>query len=78
MFAPSMESVEVVREWLKASGIDEKRIMLSDTRAWLGFDSTASEAGRLFSSEFYEYEHATRDQVAAACDSYVSLPSNPL
>ncbi len=71
MFAPSEETVSVVREWLVASGISADRITHSDNQAWFAFDATTEEAEALLHTEYHEYEHAPTGSVAAACDAYV-------
>ena len=55
-FAPSEETIETVKTWLESAGIGRHRLAESTSRGWLGFDLTASEAERLFGTEYYEYE----------------------
>lgn len=71
MFAPSEETVAIVREWLVLSGISVERITNSDNKAWLAFDATTEEAEALLHAEYHEYEHATTGNAAASCDAYV-------
>ena len=61
--------MQVVRDWLVESGIAKSRIAHSDTKGWFAFEATTAEVEKLFNAEFYGYEHATKNKVAAACDS---------
>jgi tripeptidyl-peptidase-1 len=68
MFAPSEETVAIVRDWLIESGIGKHRIVHSDNKGWLAFDGTAEEVENLFKAEYHTFEHSSGDRVAAACD----------
>jgi tripeptidyl-peptidase-1 len=74
MFAPAPESVEMVKEWLVASGIDLERVRMSKSRNWLTFDATASEAERLLQTEYHLYKHDGGHE-HIACQDY-SIPSH--
>ncbi|PQE33518.1 hypothetical protein CJF32_00003388 [Rutstroemia sp. NJR-2017a WRK4] len=75
MFAPSMEAIETVRNWLVGSGIESDRIVHSDTKGWYAFDATAGELEKLLKTQYFTYEHSSKDELAAACDEY-HLPAN--
>jgi hypothetical protein len=70
MFAPSEESVQAVREWLVASGIEDDAIVHSDNKGWLAFDVPARQAEDLFQTEYHEHVHSTSGQVRVGCDEY--------
>jgi tripeptidyl-peptidase-1 len=68
MFAPSTEAIETVRNWLVGSGIESNRIVHSDTKGWYAFDATAGELEKLLKTQYFTYEHSSKDELAAACD----------
>jgi len=70
-FAPTMESIYAVRDWLVSSGIDAKRMSLSDNKGWIGFDATVEEADQLFRARYYEHEHRDENKYSVGCDEYV-------
>lgn len=70
-FAPTLETVQAVREWLVSSGIDAKRMSLSDNKGWIGFDATIEEAEQLFHAQYYEHEHRDESKYSVGCDEYV-------
>lgn len=67
-FAPSEESVQTVREWLVASGIEDDAIVHSENKGWLAFDIPAWQAEDLFQTEYHEHVHSTSRQVRVGCD----------
>lgn len=69
-FQPSSETASAVRDWLVKSGISERRITVSDNKAWLAFDATASEAEGLLHTRYFEHEDAITGGVMPACESY--------
>ncbi|KAG4026987.1 hypothetical protein MFRU_034g00470 [Monilinia fructicola] len=70
MFAPSEETIDIVRNWLIDSGIAASRIVHSDTKGWYAFDATTIELESLLNAKYYTYEHSSTDEIAAACDEY--------
>ncbi|KAL2065941.1 hypothetical protein VTL71DRAFT_3611 [Oculimacula yallundae] len=74
MFAPSVESIDGVQKWLEASGIDLRRVRMSQSRNWITFNATTMEAERLLKTEYHLYKHpAGHDHVA--CKQY-SIPAH--
>ncbi|KAJ7685503.1 peptidase S8/S53 domain-containing protein [Mycena polygramma] len=73
-FAPTEESIEAVREWLIASGIDAGRIKVATTKSWIRVNTTVEEAENLLKAEYHMYEHQTGKK-HIACDSY-QLPGD--
>ncbi|KAH6645842.1 protease s8 tripeptidyl peptidase [Truncatella angustata] len=69
-FAPKHESVDAVKEWLEAEGIDLRRVTLSKGRHWLEFKATVHEVERLLKTEYHLYEHNQRGNYHIACDKY--------
>lgn len=76
MFAPSDDTVQSVRSWLLASGIDDSIIVHSENKGWLAFDLPAWQAQDLFQTEYHEHVHAKSGNVRVGCDEFVST-SNP-
>ncbi|KAL9021903.1 MAG: hypothetical protein Q9185_000917 [Variospora sp. 1 TL-2023] len=68
-FAPSSESVNIVKEWLASSGIAPERISRSQSLGWLKFDATVAEAESLLKTEYHLYKHST-GKPHVACSSY--------
>jgi subtilase family serine protease len=71
MFAPSEETVQAVRDWLVASGIEESAIVHSENKGWLALDIPTWQAEDLFNTEYHEHVHSNSGQVRVGCDEYV-------
>lgn len=69
-FQPGAETVQAVRGWLVNAGIAERRVTISENKAWVAFDATAHEAERLLHAEFHEYEDSVTGRVMPGCDVY--------
>lgn len=68
-FAPSPESDEAVRQWLKDAGITEDRLETSQSLGWLKFMATVEEAERLLQTEYNMYEHES-GAPQVGCEKY--------
>ena len=68
-FAPSIESVEAVIEWLSSSGISSEGISTSQSMGWLKFDATVGQAEGLLKTQYFRHEHTT-GKPHIACDKY--------
>lgn len=68
-FRPSEDTVDLVGEWLEASGIGKHRITHSDNKLWLAFDATAEEAESLLHTSYHEYEHPN-GAASVGCEEY--------
>ncbi|KAI9568885.1 peptidase S8/S53 domain-containing protein [Boletus coccyginus] len=68
-FAPSRQSVDVVRSWLLESGVESHRIKLSASGGWLEFKATIQEAENLLHTSYNVYGHHTGAE-HVACESY--------
>ena len=68
-FAPRPETIEVVKEWLKSSGIGEDRVKQSPSLGWLGLDVTVEEAEQLLKTQYWLYMHET-GVPQIACEGY--------
>ncbi|KAH7913546.1 peptidase S8/S53 domain-containing protein [Hygrophoropsis aurantiaca] len=74
-FAPANDTIDAVRAWLMASGIDSNRIQLSPGKGWMHVaNSTTAEAEKLLRAEYYVYIHDTGVEHVAT-ESY-HLPSH--
>lgn len=69
VFAPSNETVEAVKTWLKEAGIDEARISTSQGRNWLKFEASVAEVEELLRTKYSVYEHESGAK-HIGCDSY--------
>lgn len=70
LFAPSGDSVDVVRKWLgEVSDVDKSKILLSINRGWLAVDLPVHDAERAFSTHYYEYEDRN-GHLRIGCDAY--------
>ncbi|KAF8435036.1 peptidase S8/S53 domain-containing protein [Boletus edulis BED1] len=69
MFAPSNETVDIVRSWLIASGIDKERILLGRTKGWIQVNITVEEAEQLMNTEYNVYTHMSGKE-HVACEVY--------
>ncbi|KAL0946313.1 hypothetical protein HGRIS_012554 [Hohenbuehelia grisea] len=74
-FAPSGESIRVVKDWLVGSGIDPGRLRLSPTKNWIKVNATVEEAERLLQTEYNVYSHDDTGTEHIACDAY-HLPAH--
>lgn len=70
-FAPSNETVQVVRRWLTGpeGNIGGHRIKLAPSRGWIELNVTVEEAERLLNTEYHLYTHKTGVR-HVACTSY--------
>ncbi|KAG6381966.1 peptidase S8/S53 domain-containing protein [Boletus reticuloceps] len=68
-FAPTDETVGVVRSWLITSGIGEERIALGRAKAWIQVNVTVEEAEELMNTEYNVYTHLS-GKVHVACEVY--------
>ena len=74
MFSPSAEAIDAVQQWLSASGIDLRRVRMSQSRNWMTFNATTMEAERLLKTEYHLYKHEAGHE-HVACKHY-SIPGH--
>ena len=74
LFAPKQDSIDAVRDWLVASGIESSRISLSRGKNWLNVNASIAEVEDLLKTEYKIYEHTT-GQEHIACEEY-SVPQD--
>ncbi|KAG4417406.1 hypothetical protein IFR04_009475 [Cadophora malorum] len=74
MFSPSAEAIDAVQQWLSGSGIDLRRVRMSQSRNWMTFNATAMEAERLLKTEYHLYKHEAGHE-HVACKHY-SIPGH--
>ncbi|KAK0625146.1 alkaline serine protease [Bombardia bombarda] len=75
MFAPPEDSVQIVTDWVVASGIAAKRISQSSNKQWIQFDAAAAEVENLLFTDYYIFEHIATGTKNVACDEY-HIPQN--
>ena len=63
-FSPSGHSVNAVKEWLTAAGIDE----IKERKGWLIFQSTIATAEDLMQTGYYEHEELQSGAIRLGCD----------
>lgn len=73
MFAPSQETVDVVRAWLHEAGVAPERVRVSKGGAWISFNATTEEAEGLLRTRYFVWEHEEGGR-HVACGEY-SVPS---
>jgi tripeptidyl-peptidase-1 len=71
-FAPPEESVDIVREWLEGSGIDNVTVR----NGWLHFESDIARVEDLLKAEYHEYDHFDDSEIRIGCDQYVQRASS--
>ncbi|EMD33177.1 hypothetical protein CERSUDRAFT_108358 [Gelatoporia subvermispora B] len=75
-FRPSAEAVEVVRDWLLASGLNSSKIKLGPTGGWIQATVTVTEAEDLLSTEYYIYQLNQGDEQHLACKEAYHVPQH--
>jgi tripeptidyl-peptidase-1 len=73
IFAPAESTVQAVRDWLVASGVEDALIVHTDNKGWLAFDIPTWQAEEIFQTEYHEHVHADTGNVRVGCDEYVTL-----
>ncbi|KAB5571736.1 putative Tripeptidyl-peptidase sed1 [Coniochaeta sp. 2T2.1] len=58
-FAPGQATVDAVRDWLVASGVDKGSIGHSVNKQWIQFDATVDKVEELIFAEFHVWEHVS-------------------
>ncbi|KAH8820611.1 peptidase S8/S53 domain-containing protein [Xylogone sp. PMI_703] len=69
-FAASTETIDAVKAWVMASGIEESRINLSKGRNWLKFDLSVEEAEALLQTKYNIFSHSETEKEHLACEDY--------
>nr|POE59080.1 tripeptidyl-peptidase sed1 [Quercus suber] len=70
LFAPSSKTVDAVRSWLEAAGIQAERISQSVNKQWMQFDATTAELEDLVKAKYHHFEHSALGRTSVACDEY--------
>lgn len=68
IFAPSEDTVNAVRAWLEAAGIQGDRVVQSANKQWLAFDAAVHEAENLLKAKYHAYEHKVSGKTQVGCD----------
>jgi tripeptidyl-peptidase I len=74
--APQRESVQVVRRWLRDSGI--KNSGISSEREWIRFSATTDQANSMMNTKFQVYRHLGRRDTDSLRTTKVELPKHVL
>ncbi|KDQ15077.1 hypothetical protein BOTBODRAFT_32062 [Botryobasidium botryosum FD-172 SS1] len=74
LFAPSKESVDIVKDWLREAGLVPHRVKYNHGHGSLTVNMTVSELEELLHAEYDIYEHDT-GALHLACDSYSVPPA---
>lgn len=69
-FAPSDETVDVVRSWLGSAGIDPARVRATAGNVWLELNATVAEAESLLATTYNVYGHESGAQKIGARDMF--------
>jgi tripeptidyl-peptidase-1 len=64
--------VDIVREWLEGSGIDNVTVR----NGWLHFESDIARVEDLLKAEYHEYDHFDDSEIRIGCDQYVQRASS--
>ena len=59
MFSASESTIDTVKSWLIAHGIDSQRLQLSRGKNWLFVNATVAEAEDLLDTSYHVYEHSS-------------------
>jgi tripeptidyl-peptidase I len=51
-FAPTVETINAVKEWLASFGIDEDRISIFKSSSWIRLNSTVGEVEKLLRTKY--------------------------
>lgn len=73
MFAPTEETINSVKKWLVKSGIPEDEIMLSNSKGWMGFETTVSNLESVLKTKYHVYNNVAARSNHLGTDEY-SLP----
>lgn len=68
IFAPSKDTVNAVRAWLEAAGIQKERVVQSANKQWLAFNAEVEEAEDLLKTKYHAYKHRPSGRTQAGCD----------
>lgn len=68
MFAPAEKTVQVVRDWLVASGVAKNSIVHSENKGWLALDIPTWQAEKLFQTQYHEHVNSGSGSVSVGCD----------
>ncbi|KAJ7119731.1 subtilisin-like protein [Mycena epipterygia] len=74
MFAPSLETIAAVKNWLIDSGLSDDRLRLSASRGWIAANVTVEEAEKLLQTEYHVYTHPSGAE-QFGCHDY-SVPAH--
>ncbi|KAG0651511.1 Sedolisin-A [Hyphodiscus hymeniophilus] len=74
-FAPSTETLEAVKTWLKESGIEDDRLTVAKGRNWVKVELTVGEAESLLRTEYHVYTNTQTGKEHLACSDY-SVPAH--
>jgi tripeptidyl-peptidase-1 len=66
-FAPSKDTISIVKSWLVNFGFHPGRIRLSPSKGWIDINATTSEVESLLSTEYHVYTHPSgHEQISSS------------
>lgn len=65
-FAPTIETIEAVTNWLVNSGFSRDRLRLAGNKGWIHVNVTTAEAEELLDTQYHVYTHPSGDEQIGA------------
>ncbi|TRX89818.1 hypothetical protein FHL15_009251 [Xylaria flabelliformis] len=69
-FAPPDSSVQAVKDWLLAAGIEPHEISQSANKQWIQFDAAVDQVEDLLMASYHVWEHKVTGAKDIGCDEY--------
>src|ERR1700722_3455154 len=74
-FAPSLDTIDTVRNWLLASGFSSDQVKLTATKGWIEVNATVNEAEKLLLAQYHVYKHESgKEHVGEYALVYRQIP----
>ncbi|KIN08321.1 hypothetical protein OIDMADRAFT_187653 [Oidiodendron maius Zn] len=70
-FAPSIQTVSAVVQWLNESNISPQRLSRSHDGGWIMFNATVAETQKLLKTEYFFYTSVSAGTTELATDKYI-------
>lgn len=66
-FAPSKDTISMVKNWLLDAGFHPERLQISRSKGWISVKLCVSEAESLLKAEYYVYTHSSGREKIGPC-----------